>query len=81
MIKIDRNTSDLSQIVYINTMLILVQLLFLLFELFINVRIRITLRHSFWYISNKMQLTQFIYFWKTALHVSGGIFTHHQEHI
>ena len=25
--------------------------------------------------------TQFIYFWKTALHVSGGIFTHHQEHI
>jgi len=23
----------------------------------------------------------FIYFWKTALHVSGGIFTHHQEHI
>ena len=25
--------------------------------------------------------TQFIYFWKTALHVLGGIFTHHQEHI
>jgi len=23
----------------------------------------------------------FIYFWKTALHVSGGISTHHQEHI
>ena len=23
--------------------------------------------------------TQFIYFWKTALHVSGGIFTHHQS--
>ena len=23
--------------------------------------------------------TQFIYFWKTALHVSGGISTHHQE--
>jgi len=23
----------------------------------------------------------FIYFWKTALHVSGGIFTYHQEHI
>ena len=25
-------------------------------------------------------ITQFIYFWKTALHVSGGIPTHHQEH-
>ena len=24
-------------------------------------------------------ITQFIYFWKTALHVSGGISTHHQE--
>ena len=24
--------------------------------------------------------TQLIYFWKTALHVSGCIFTHHQEH-
>jgi len=24
---------------------------------------------------------QLIYFWKTALHVLGGIFTHHQEHI
>ena len=24
--------------------------------------------------------TQFTYFWKTALHVSGGISTHHQEH-
>ena len=24
--------------------------------------------------------TQFIYFWKTALRVSGGISTHHQEH-
>ena len=23
---------------------------------------------------------QFIYFWKTALHVSDGISTHHQEH-
>ena len=27
-----------------------------------------------------MQITQFIYFWKTALHFSGGISTHHQEH-
>ena len=25
-------------------------------------------------------VTQFIYFWKTALHVSGGNSTHHQEH-
>jgi len=25
--------------------------------------------------------TQFIYFWKTALHVSEGISIHHQEHI
>jgi len=24
--------------------------------------------------------TQFIYFWKTAQHVSDGICTHHQEH-
>ena len=25
-------------------------------------------------------ITQFIYFWKTALHVSSSISTHHQEH-
>jgi len=28
----------------------------------------------------RCKVTQFIYFWKTALHVSGGIFTLHQEH-
>ena len=28
----------------------------------------------------KCYITQFIYFWKTALHVSDGIYTHHQEH-
>ena len=28
----------------------------------------------------RCDITQFIYFWKTALHVSGGISTHHQEH-
>ena len=28
----------------------------------------------------RSNITQFIYFWKTALHVSGGISTHHQEH-
>jgi len=28
----------------------------------------------------RCNFTQFIYFWKTALHVLGGICTHHQEH-
>ena len=28
----------------------------------------------------RCNITQFIYFWKTALQVSGGISTHHQEH-
>ena len=28
----------------------------------------------------RCNITQFIYFWKTALYVSGGIPTHHQEH-
>jgi len=28
----------------------------------------------------RCNITQFIYFWKTALHVSGGTSTHHQEH-
>jgi len=28
----------------------------------------------------RYNITQFIYFWKTALHVLGGISTHHQEH-
>jgi len=28
----------------------------------------------------RCNITQFIYFWKTALHVSGSISTHHQEH-
>ena len=31
-------------------------------------------------IPTRCNITQFIYFWKTALHVSGGISTHHQEH-
>ena len=30
--------------------------------------------------TTRCNITQFIYFWKTALHVSGGISTHHQEH-
>ena len=29
----------------------------------------------------RCNFTHFIYFWKTALHVSGGIPNHHQEHI
>jgi len=28
----------------------------------------------------KCNITQFIYFWNTVLHVSGDIATHHQEH-
>ena len=28
----------------------------------------------------RCNITQFTYFWKTDLHVSGGISTHHQEH-
>ena len=28
----------------------------------------------------RCNVTQFIYFWKTALHFSGGISTHHQKH-
>jgi len=41
-------------------------------------------RHTFKYVqhipfSTRRNITQLIYFWKTALHVSGGIFTHHQE--
>jgi len=29
----------------------------------------------------RCNITKFIYFWKTALHVSDGISTHYQEHI
>ena len=28
----------------------------------------------------RCNITQLIYFWKTVLHISGGISTHHQEH-
>ena len=35
----------------------------------------------FWYISNKMQRYTVYLFLETALHVSGGISTNHQEHI
>jgi hypothetical protein len=35
----------------------------------------------FQYISNKVQFTTVHLYLKTALHVSGGISTHHQERI
>ena len=28
----------------------------------------------------RCNITQFIHFWKTALHISGGISNYHQEH-
>jgi len=31
-------------------------------------------------LPTRCNITQFIYFWKTALHISGGISTHLQEH-
>ena len=36
-------------------------------------------KYSFDIYPTRCNITQFIYFWKTALHVSGGISTHHQE--
>ena len=43
--------------------------------------VKIKLTHILFEIfPTRCNITQFIYFWKTALHVSGGIFTHHQEH-
>ena len=38
-------------------------------------------KNQFWYISNKMQCYTVYLFLETALHVSGGASTHHQEHI
>ena len=35
---------------------------------------------SFDIFPTRCNITQFIYFWKTALHVSGDISTHHQQH-
>jgi hypothetical protein len=32
-------------------------------------------------ITNKIQLYRLIYYSKSALHVSGDIFAHHQEHL
>jgi len=35
---------------------------------------------SFDIFPKRCNITRYIYFWKTALHVSGSISTHHQEH-
>ena len=32
-------------------------------------------------VTNKMQLYRLIYYSQSALHVSGDVFTHHQEHL
>ena len=32
-------------------------------------------------VTNKMQLYRLIYFSSSALHVSGDVFAHHQEHL
>jgi len=32
-------------------------------------------------VTNKMQLYRLIYYFKSALHVSGDVFIHHQEHL
>ena len=39
-----------------------------------------TLFFCFYIFATRCNITQFIYFWQTALHVLGGISTHHQEH-
>ena len=46
-----------------------------------NVQRSVHRKHiSFDMFPTRCNFTQIIYFWKTALHVSGGISTHHQEH-
>ena len=44
-------------------------------------QVRKTTVHSFDNFPRRYNVKQFIYFWKTSLHISGGISTHHQEHI
>ena len=36
-------------------------------------------KYRFDIFPTRYNITQFIYFWKTALHVSGGVSTRHQE--
>jgi len=47
-------------------------------DLFLNNRNRIL---TIMKVTNKMQLYRFINFSLSALHVSGDIFAHHQEHL
>jgi len=37
--------------------------------------------HSIMKVTNKMQLYRLIYCSQSALHVSGDVFAHHQEHL
>ena len=37
--------------------------------------------HAIMQVTNKMQLYRLIYYSKSALHVSGDVFAHHQEHL
>jgi len=51
------------------------------FREFVNLRLRGPCIVSiFQYISNKIQLYTFYLYLETALHISSGISTHHQEH-
>jgi len=50
---------------YVNAVAVMIVIYYIRFDIF----------------PTRCNFTQFIYFWKTALHISGGIFTHHQEHI
>jgi len=38
------------------------------------------MRIPFDILRKRCNITQFTYFWETALHISGGVSTHHQEH-
>jgi len=46
-----------------------------------NVQWSVHRKYPFGIFPTRCNITQFIYFWRTALHVSGGISTRHQEHI
>jgi len=41
----------------------------------------INIKLTFTKITNKMQLYRLIYYYKSALHVSGNVFAHHQEYL
>ena len=45
-----------------------------------NVQGSVHCKYPFDIFPTRCNITHFIYFWNTALHVSGGISTHHQEH-